>query len=42
MGKIEKDGKMCVWDGKKYYASVLAKKIDDEGRQAELTALLHS
>lgn len=42
MGKIDKDGKMVVWEGKKYYASVLAKKIDEEGRQAELTALLHS
>jgi len=42
MGKIVKDGKMLVWEGKKYYASVLAKKIDDEGRQAELTAMLHA
>ncbi|MCY1226008.1 Protein RecA [compost metagenome] len=42
MGKIEKDGKMVVWEGKKYWASVLSKKIDDEGRQAELTAMLHA
>lgn len=40
-GKLTKDGKMIVWDGKKYYASVLAKKIDAEGTQAELLKLLY-
>lgn len=39
-GKIAKDGKMLVWDGKKYYASVLARKLDDEGKYPELLKLL--
>lgn len=41
-GKLVAEGKMVVWNGKKYYASALAKKIDSEGVQAELIALLHS
>lgn len=40
-GLIETSGAYLVWtDGKKYHLATLAKKIDDEGLQAELRALL--
>lgn len=42
IGKLKVDGKMIVWEGKKYYISVLAKKIDEEGKYAELIKLLHT
>lgn len=41
-GKIVKDGKMCVWGEKKYYASVLAEKIDKEGKFEEIAKLLYA
>ena len=41
-GKIVKDGKMLVWDGKKYYASALGAKIDAEGKYPELLKLLYA
>jgi protein RecA len=42
LGKIEKSGAWLVWDGKKYYADGLAKKLEDEGRVGELVAMLHA
>lgn len=39
-GKIPKDGKMYVWEGKKYFQSVLSEKLDKEGKYAELVAML--
>jgi recombination protein RecA len=41
-GKLAKDGKMIVFDAKKYYAAVLAKKIDTEDRYSELVKLLYA
>jgi len=40
LGQIKKEGNYVVFDGKKMFASVLAKSIDAEGRFAELEALL--
>lgn len=39
-GKLVKDGKMIVWEGKKYYATALSKKIDTEGKYADLLKML--
>ena len=39
-GKLTKDGKMIVWEGKKYFAGVLARKIDADGTYPELIKLL--
>lgn len=36
MKKVEQKGSYLIWEGKQYFKSVLAKKIDDEGGQAEL------
>ena len=41
LGKIEKNGAWLVWDGKKYYAEPLARKLEAEGRVSELVAMLH-
>lgn len=41
-GKLKKDGAYVLWDGKKVYLSVLAKKIDDEKLQPELIKLLNA
>lgn len=40
VGVLKKDGKMVVWEGKKYYSSVLAEKIDKEGSYSELIKML--
>lgn len=40
LGKLKKEGAYVVWDGKKYYAAALAKKIDAESLQPELIKLL--
>jgi len=42
IGKLTKEGTMILWEGKKYFASVLAKKIDAEGKYPELVAMLHT
>lgn len=39
MGKLDEKAGRITWEGKTYFKSVLAKKIDDEGRQAELVKL---
>lgn len=38
-GKLEEKAGRVTWDGKTYFKSVLAKKIDDEGLQPELVKL---
>jgi protein RecA len=41
-GKLEEKGGRVIWtDGKSFFKGVLAKRIDDEGIQSELIALLH-
>lgn len=40
VGKLVKDGKMVVWEGKKYWAGQLAKKIDEDRKQPELIKML--
>lgn len=37
---LEKDGNYIVWEGSKYYASQLAKKIETDGTYDQLKALL--
>lgn len=39
MGKLEEKAGRVTWEGKTYFKSVLAKKIDDEGLQPELVKL---
>lgn len=42
LGKLKKEGAYVHWEGKKVYASVLAKTIEAEGKQAELIKMLNS
>ncbi len=42
LGKIAKDGKMLVFDGKKYYPGPLATMLDAKGGVSDLVALLHT
>lgn len=39
MGKLEEKAGRVQWDGKTYWKAQLARKIDEEGRQAELIKL---
>lgn len=39
MGRLEEKAGRVTWDGKTYFKSVLARKIDDEGLQPELVKL---
>ena len=40
LDKIPKEGKMVVWEDKKYYAAALAAKLDKEGKFPELLKML--
>lgn len=39
MGKLEEKAGRVTWEGKVYWKAALAKKIDEEGRQADLVKL---